>query len=218
MELTYKITLVIHVLCGFLSLLCGGVAVGAKKGGIWHRRSGSIFFFSMLGVCITSVYISILKSKPFLLHIGLFSFYLDYFGYMALRNRSLRPRVADWLVLLLGITNSALMIWSKNTVLVVFGLISLYAIAQNIRMSIKALTQAPLSKLAWLRRHIGMMMGAFIASATAFLVVNIDALPLGNFPSWFGWLLPTFVLVPLIFYYSRKYTAGKKTDRRNGIA
>jgi type IV secretory pathway component VirB8 len=44
------------------------------------------------------------------------------------------------------------------------------------------------------------MIGAYIASITAFLVVNNTILP-----GVVAWLLPTAVLVPVLIKWSRKY-------------
>jgi hypothetical protein len=52
----------------------------------------------------------------------------------------------------------------------------------------------------WLLNHLQRMIGTYIASLTAFLVVNI------NFnPAFVIWLAPTVLIVPLIVYWSRKY-------------
>ena len=205
MEIVYKTTLCLHILSGFLALLCGCVSVISKKGGKLHRNSGKVFFYSMLAVCFTSVYIAIVKDNTFLLSIGIFSFYLNYFGYMAIRDKSLRPKPLDWLVLLAAAVNSFFMVYSMNTVLMVFGAMCFFGIIQDLRTSIAVLQGKPLAKLMWLRRHIGMMMGAFIATTTAFLVVNMAFFAPLHLPAWFAWLLPTFILLPLIVYFTRKY-------------
>ena len=51
-----------------------------------------------------------------------------------------------------------------------------------------------------------MMMGAYIGAITAFLVVNIHDFE----PAWLIWLLPTFILVPLMRFWTWKY--AKKAD------
>lgn len=211
METSYKILLCLHIASGFLALLCGTLSVIFKKGGKWHRLFGKIFFYSMLGVCITSVYISLIKDNRFLLFVGIFSFYLNYFGFRAIKDKSLRPGFFDWTVLLIASVNGFFMVYSMNVILMVFGGICFYAIFQNIKTGIMTLQNKPLPQLQWLRRHIGMMMGAFIATATAFLVVNLGSLPKA-FPAWLGWLSPTFILVPLIFYYSKKYVGKPKKN------
>jgi hypothetical protein len=56
----------------------------------------------------------------------------------------------------------------------------------------------------WLTTHIQRMTGSYIASATAFLVVNNTILP-----GVISWLLPTVVLTPLIVIWARKYQVLK---------
>jgi hypothetical protein len=51
-----------------------------------------------------------------------------------------------------------------------------------------------------------MMLGAYISTATAFLVVNITMI---NYP-WVTWLVPTFIGTPLIVYWTNKYTIKNK--------
>jgi succinate-acetate transporter protein len=52
----------------------------------------------------------------------------------------------------------------------------------------------------WLTTHLQRMIGSFIAAFTAFVVVNNKFLP-----DIVAWLLPTFILVPFIVIWSRKY-------------
>ena len=57
----------------------------------------------------------------------------------------------------------------------------------------------------WLLMHLQRMTGAYIASATAFLVVNAKYIPF-ELPAFVFWLLPTAVLTPLIVSWSKKYS------------
>lgn len=63
------------------------------------------------------------------------------------------------------------------------------------------------SRTFWLRGHIARMCGAYIASLTAFLVVNIYFLP-----PLVIWLLPTVIITPLIVKWSRKYKMGEREE------
>ena len=205
MEISYKITLYLHILSGCLALLSGSISVISKKGGKVHRNSGKLFFYSMIGVCFSSVFISIVKNNQFLLMIGLFSFYLNYMGYCAIKNKSLRPNFVDWFILVIAALNSFFMIYSMNVVLMVFGALGFYTLIQNLHTNIKVLRHEVLEERLWLKRHIGMMMGAFTATFTAFLVVNSNYFSPISFPQWIVWLAPTFVLSPLAVFYTRKY-------------
>ncbi|WP_317896621.1 DUF2306 domain-containing protein [Aurantibacillus circumpalustris] len=205
MEISYKITLYLHILSGCLALFSGSVSVISKKGGKIHRNSGKLFFYSMIGVCVSSVFISIIKNNRFLLMIGVFSFFLNYVGYRAIKNKSLKPNVSDWIMLCIAAVNGFFMIYSMNVILVVFGVLGFYAVFQNIQSNIKVLHNEALEERLWLKRHIGMMMGAFTATFTAFLVVNSNYFSTISFPAWIVWLAPTFVLSPLAMFYTRKY-------------
>jgi uncharacterized membrane protein len=209
MEISYKIMLFLHVVSGFLALLCGSIAIISKKGGKLHKTVGKVFFMSMLSVCFTSVIISVAKSNQFLLLIGVFAFYLNYVGYRAIKEKALKPNRLDWLVLLMAAVNSLFMAFSMNVILMVFAGISFFTLVQVIRTNISVLQNKPIEELLWLQRHIGMMMGAFISTITAFLVVNSNYLNQGVFPTWLVWLAPTFILMPLSIYYTNKYVIRK---------
>lgn len=60
----------------------------------------------------------------------------------------------------------------------------------------KRITQ---NRNAWIKSHIGRMVGALIASVTAFLVAGL------NIGTVLVWILPTILGVPYIIYWSRKF-------------
>src|SRR5690606_18888377 len=111
----------------------------------------------------------------------------------------------DYAVLLMGAANSIFMVLTKNTVLMVFGAISISLVMGDIRYFWAKINHRPISKLKYLNRHIGHLMGAYIATITAFLV-NVK--PFGS--AFWVWLLPTFILTPLIVYFIRKYAPERK--------
>lgn len=198
----YKISLGLHIASGILSLVSGLIAILSKKGLKVHRLSGMIFFISMLVVAASAIFISILKSNQFLLLIGIFAFYQDYSGFRAIRNKQLKPSWLDWFVLIVAGVNAFFMIYSMNLVLMVFGGICSYLVIGSVRIFILTVRGKEIPKLLWLSRHIGMMLGAYIATLTAFLVVNVRRFE----PAWLPWLLPSMIGVPLILYWTRKYT------------
>lgn len=112
MELLYKILLYTHIITGGLALLCGSIAMLSKKGQKTHRISGKIFFNSMLLVCFSAISISILKEIPFLLMIGIFALFQNYFGFRAIKNKSLIYENSDKAMLLAGFINSVFMLIS----------------------------------------------------------------------------------------------------------
>lgn len=205
MELFLKIMLIVHITCGFTSLITGGIAMIVKKGGRVHKKAGKIFFYAMLGVSFSAVTIASLKWNTFLLTIGIFAFFQNYSGYRSIKNKSLKPSRLDWVVLAVATVNGLLMIYSMHIVLMVFGGISTSLAIGDFRIFLLTMRNKEIKKQQWLLRHIGYMIGAYIATFTAFLVVNIKHFE----PAWLPWLAPTVLFVPVIIYWSGK--VSKKT-------
>jgi hypothetical protein len=206
----YKIILALHVTSGFLALVCGLIAIITKKGSRPHRKAGKIFFYSMLAVPFTAVNLALIKPNQFLLMIGIFAFYLNYAGYRAIKNKSLRPSALDWIILVLSTINILFMVFSMDIILTVFGGVGVYAATRNWIANVKAMNNKITHPKAWLKMHIGMMMGAFTATLTAFLVVNYPVLARTHLPNLFFWFLPAIILFPLSFYWRWKYTGKTK--------
>lgn len=217
--------LIIHVIAGFAALVTGFIAIATKKGKGWHVRAGRIYFWSMILIAITALVLSIVRPNLFLLFISLFSFYLTWSGFRAIRwkNEPLKGiiRIFDRLLVPLffvtgitmmmlsltamgGITQSSLLQKTK-IILLVFGIIFTALTGRNLAMRIGWLAK---SKFQWMFDHIQGMLAAYIATFTAFLVVNVTFLPMVVV-----WLAPTVVGTPLIAYWVRKY---KRKFNRSG--
>lgn len=205
METIYKIFLGIHILSGFTALVAGFIAIVAQKGKKVHKISGLTFFIGMIMVCFSAILISLMKDNRFLLHIGIFSFYLVYSGYRSVKNKSLTPSTIDWVLLLTAFVNCLAMVLSGQLVLIVFGVLGASLAAQDAKLFYDIINKKELLKNKWLLRHISTMLGGYIATFTAFLVVNIS---LESLP-WLPWLLPTIIGTPLIAYWTRKYQPKK---------
>jgi hypothetical protein len=213
---------ILHVLAGSLALLSGLAAMTVEKGKQIHRFAGQVFFYSMLVVFLTSVTVAYLKGNSFLLMVGFFSFYLACNGYRWLYLKKLNfKQKPTWVDYLLngagGIAHTSLLIWgiiklirgeTFGIVAMVFGLIGLRLVYGTVRRFIRTTA----SKTLWIEGHIGNMIGAYIATLTAFLVVNNDKT--FGLPGIVAWLLPTAIGVPYIFYWIKKYTKPAKTSRR----
>jgi uncharacterized membrane protein len=52
-----------HAAAGVAALAGGYLAIGARKGGTWHRRAGMVFVYSMIAMGITATAISIYGRK-----------------------------------------------------------------------------------------------------------------------------------------------------------
>jgi len=96
---------------------------------------------------------------------------------------------ASKIMLLIGFAGEA-------PVLLVFGF---FLFSMSLQDLIK-MKRKKFVKNAWLFDHIGRMSGSFIATTTAFIVVNFSMTP-----AWVLWLLPTAIGIPLIFMASKKW-------------
>lgn len=209
--------LIIHIFAGFIALLTGFIAIITKKGKRCHVRSGRVYFWSMFVVAFTSVILSTYRPNLFLLFISLFSFYLTWAGYRAIRwkNKPLPSSIHMFnkllvpLFLLTGITMIVLslvtmsgmlqyqLLQQTSVTLLVFGIIFAMLTGRDLAMHTGLLTR---SKFQWIFEHIQGMLAAYIATFTAFLVVNVTFLPMIVI-----WLAPTVIGTPLIAYWVRQY-------------
>ncbi len=94
---------------------------------------------------------------------------------------------------------------SSGEIVILFGAFSLVCLSE-IYPSLKRFKNP--KEVNWFRIHIGSMMGAFIASTTAFVVNALKFLPL-----LVQWFVSTVILVPLIIYYQRKFAPKKKGQK-----
>ena len=211
METILNTSLIIHIISGFTALTSGLFIFILKKGNKQHKKIGSVFFYAMLMVVVSALLISVLKQNHFLFMIAIFSLFMNYSGYRSIQNKTLKPNSLDWIVLGIGTINTIGMIYSLNIVLMIFGGISVSLVLGDIQVFIKTARNQPISPMAWLRRHIGMMMGTYIATVTAFIVTAGPRTEwYGSLqPQWLPWILPSLVLTPMIIFYSRKYASKK---------
>lgn len=57
------LVLAFHFAMGVVGLMAGSIAIAARKGGTWHRRSGTIFVCAMIAMGLTAVGISVYEGK-----------------------------------------------------------------------------------------------------------------------------------------------------------
>lgn len=208
--------LILHIVSGSVALLAGTITLSRRKGDASHRMTGKVFSYAMLATGISALVLSMLRPNHFLLIIGIFTLYMTGTGhrYIQLRDPRRKPNLFDWLLsVAMGITALVFLVWGVRLILagslfgivyIVFGTIGgLFARADWINYKGKA------GEINfWQTAHLQRMTGAYIASLTAFLVVNDQIFP-AFFPSWLFWILPTLVLTPLIVSWSRKYGIRK---------
>ena len=203
-ESQIQILIFIHAALGGLALCTGLIAMITKKGSMPHRKSGKVFFYSLLSSAFTALFISVLPNhtSPFLFVIGLFSAYLTIGGFRAISFKKKNQKlvfdtVLAWLMIVTGITMIVypILIYGKlSIVLSIFGAIGCLLAIQDLR----GFKNKETLRKKWLNIHLSKMTGAYIASFTAFIVVN-------NFiPGIYGWLAPSFFGTVYIVYQSRK--------------
>ncbi|WP_324680516.1 DUF2306 domain-containing protein [Hymenobacter sp. GOD-10R] len=209
----YHAILVVHILAGSLGLLLGPFALITKKGGRLHRRGGLCFYYAMLVVAASALFLGVLRDLPFLFAVGIFSGYMNITGYQGLRQKQKgRPnqtgRVERVVSALMGVFSLYFFGYGLYLLLQrdLFGLVFLFFAQSSLRMlwqDWKLFTQRDLQPTTWLQLHITRMVGTCIAAYTAFLVVNSSSRV-----SLVGWFLPALVGVPILLYWTRKVRAA----------
>ncbi len=193
----YSLFTGVHVSAGTIALLSGLWALSVVKGSRSHVRSGTVYFWSMTAVVCTAIAMTLIRTNIFLFTIAIFSYYNTLTGYLASRHRSMEGRWMDWILVIVFLLNQSFMIYTGNIVLVAFGLLGAVIGVQDVGRFIG--WYKPPMKPLWLIEHIGRMIGSYIATVTAVIVVNITIQPY-----WVFWLLPTVLFAPLIIYHQRK--------------
>ncbi len=217
MDVKFKIFLLLHILGGSVGLLTGILNIIQKKGDKKHRLIGKIFYFSMLTAGFSSLILAYLHPNYFLFMVGVFTLYMVGSGDRYLKHRNTNNneiQILDWaisiLMLLAGlffIGMGAFNLFKSNffgLVFIVFGGLGLFFVNQDF----KNFRGKSSIQNYWLIGHLQRMTGGFIAAFTAFLVVNSENLP-NQIPGFVYWLLPTFLLAPLISKWSRKFKIKK---------
>lgn len=199
-----QILIYVHAAFGGIALLAGLVSIIAKKGFQLHKKSGLVFYYTMVISASTAMFIAVLPNheSPFLFAVGIFSLYFTLTGKRALRFKFKNPKVqVDQWISRIMIVSGILMIFlpviiseSINIVLCVFAIIG---IIFSIRDLILYKDTDRLKK-SWLKLHLGKMIGAYISAATAFVVVN------QFFSSFYGWFIPGIIGGFVIAYWVRK--------------
>lgn len=194
----------IHAPLGGIALLSGGISLVSKKGSPLHKKSGKVFFYSMLLSAFSALVVSVLPNhkSPFLFFIGIFSSYFLISGILSLRYKlkAIRLSIDKIIAYLICITGFAMVtypiiLYSKlNLILTVFGLAS---IVFGLR-DLSRLKDVKRLRKGWLKLHLGKMTGGYIAAVSAFFVVN------QILPSVWNWFVPTLVGSIYIAYWINK--------------
>lgn len=225
-SLYLQILLYLHIACGVTAFLCAPVALLTVKGGRKHRQWGKIYFWSMAGVAVTALTLSLALPIFFLAMVAVFSFYASFAAYRVLYLKDLpksdlpkggRPKATDWFAAIVTLLSSFLLFLmgflkpyvmhvgvihvaghAVSIVSIVFGILGM-RLAQR---SLHDFLKPPQEKMFWWFTHMQGMIASYIAAMTAFSAVN-----LGHWfgPAWWVWLWPTILGVPAISLWTRYY-------------
>lgn len=213
MESFIKVLIYIHAIFGGLGLFSGVASVYFRKGRFLHRNAGHIFSVSMIISSSLSLIISVLPNhqNTFLFLIGLFTIYIIIAGNRALTFKNSDKIEAD---LLDKIVSATMLIISL--IMLILGVLKIAQIEEAVLYSFFAAFGLLLSvndfrnfkrfksqKLGWIKSHIGRMIGALIASFTAFIVTGL------RLTNVMYWILPTIVGTLLIIYWTIKVERRK---------
>jgi uncharacterized membrane protein len=217
-----NLVLILHILSGTVGLVSGTFAMCLKKNNNLHKIIGKTFFYALAGVFVTSVYMSVAKNNIFLLMVGFFSFYTAATGYRILFLKKLNsgkisPKFIDYVIGITGLLAGlamlvlAVLLFLKANM---FGFVCITFGGISTIMGYKDLSKfkyPPTQKLHWIESHGMRMAGAYTATVTAFIVVNIDS------PwQWVFWILPTFIIIPIAKRIINRFT--KKSFKSISIA
>ncbi|WP_276484654.1 hypothetical protein [Paraflavitalea pollutisoli] len=224
MERTISILIYIHAFFGGIGLITGIISIAVKKGGVNHRRTGILFSYAMVISSLISLFIARMPRHEnlFLFLIGIFTIYLVLAGNRALTLKSKSKTTAEWKdkaisgammivsVIMLVVGTIGMVHSAGNSILYIFfGAFGAFMTAKDFQ-TFKIFTQ---QKNAWLISHLGRMVGALIASVTAFLVAGL------NIGTVIIWMAPTFIGTIYIIYWNRKLKAkaGQVPHLRNPL-
>ncbi|ARS91688.1 hypothetical protein B1756_05080 [Natrarchaeobaculum aegyptiacum] len=200
----------VHIAAGVIALGAGLGAILTRKGGRRHRLVGRCYALTMGVVVVTALPMAYWASNWFLLAIAVFSGYLVFGGYRARSRRaaSTRPTTIDYTGhgTMIVVGTAMVIAGGWQTVTGPIGLAPALAAFGGIGAAFAVFTLVstrggPLARPPWIQSHIAFMGGAYIATVTAAVTVNLTSIP-----PLLRWLGPTALGVPLIGYAIRRYT------------
>jgi hypothetical protein len=94
------LVLAFHVGMGLIALVAGFIAISVRKGGQWHRRSGTVFVYAMIAMGTTAAGIAAYEGKPTIVG-GALTAYLVFTAYTTVKPlRGVGPRLDVGLMVL----------------------------------------------------------------------------------------------------------------------
>ncbi len=207
MENLVKIIIYIHAFFGGIGLISGTVVMVIKKGNAIHKKMGKVFSVGMLVSSILSLVICAFPHhhNSFLLMIGIFTIYMILMG-----NRILKYKRKNYENKLDKIISGTMLLIS--IVMIIYGLLPLFSnhgigilflifgfLGGFMSYRDFVLYNNPENYKKWTMNHVGKMVGAYIASVTAFLVAGA-----GFGSNIYFWIVPSIIGTIYIFSWSKK--------------
>ncbi|MGV0755575.1 hypothetical protein ACTS95_03415 [Empedobacter brevis] len=207
MENLVKIIIYIHAFFGGIGLISGTVVMVIKKGNAIHKKMGKVFSVGMLISSILSLVICAFPHhhNSFLLMIGIFTIYMILMG-----NRILKYKRKNYENKLDKIISGTMLLIS--IVMIIYGLLPLFSnhgigilflifgfLGGFMSYRDFVLYNNPENYKKWTMNHVGKMVGAYIASVTAFLVAGA-----GFGGNIYFWIVPSIIGTIYIFSWSKK--------------
>jgi hypothetical protein len=222
MKTFLTLVLYLHIAAGFIALVTGLVPMFSQKGGKAHILWGKVYFWAMFVVALTALLrFKMQLNLIFLSGIAVFSFYNTFTGVRLIKRKDvLKPSFLDYFASTLAILSAFMMLYfayyafNKNitfysVLFSVFGIFVFILAFEDFRifMGKKVIdnTDKPVPVRYWFQNHISRMGGSYIATVTAFLVVNNPP----YIPGLVAWLAPGaiggFIIGRVRKSYHKKY-------------
>lgn len=217
----HRLVVLAHALAGGLALVAMWPPLVAKKGGAVHRAWGRVYVRAMVvaaalaavacGIALATRGAGRRDGALFLALVDLLAVTNLRRGVAALGEKrragpvaGVHERVLPALLLPAGVTGAAYGVAGGGALFTVFGAFS----AVTGWGQLRELSRPPEDARAWLRTHLGNMVGACIATVTAFAVVNYAHAPAGlraAVPPLVAWVAPGVVGGLVIARWTRRY-------------
>jgi uncharacterized membrane protein len=195
----FHLVLALHIAAGGTALLAGPIPMLARKGGRLHRRAGDAYAIAMTATAVSALILAVIISSILFLGLAVFTFFLVFCGARAIGVlRGAAPSQLDRAVCALTAAFSLWLLWhgiaTGNLTSLFFGAFGvILPWRQWRRLRDPAGTD-------WLVVHLTSMGGAYIATTTAFLAVNLTFLPQA-----LVFIAPTLIGAPLIARATARY-------------
>lgn len=204
MKDTIRVLIYVHAFFGGgIGLITGIGSIIVKKGSTMHRRMGKVFSIGMITSSLISIPLSRMPGHEnlFLFLIGLFTIYLVLAGNRALTFK--RKQKADFIdktisgsmllfslfIIVYGAYGGVI---NANSISILFLFFGGFGLLLTVK-DFKFYRNPNNAKNAWLISHIGKMIGALIASITAFIIAGLG---IGHL---LAWTLPTLLGLSILF-------------------